>query len=142
MNWNPVHGGRGHDCMIVGFTTICAIGAYHHLSCEFKSCSWQVPSWPWLYDSWIYNYLCNQYISPLKLWVQIPLMVECILDITLCDQVCQWFGTWHVCGFLSVLNFPAPIKLTATIYLKYCWKWCNTIIPPPPPPPPLKHKYI
>jgi hypothetical protein len=22
-----------------------------------------------------------------------------------------------------VLRFPPPIKLTATIYLKYCWKW-------------------
>jgi hypothetical protein len=23
-------GGRGHDRMVVGFTTTCAIGAYHH----------------------------------------------------------------------------------------------------------------
>jgi hypothetical protein len=27
-----------------------------------------VPSWSWSYGSWIYNYLCNQYLSPLKLW--------------------------------------------------------------------------
>jgi hypothetical protein len=27
--------------------------------------------------SWIYNYLCNQCISPLKLCVRIPLMVRC-----------------------------------------------------------------
>jgi hypothetical protein len=26
-------------------------------------------------------------------------------------------------GFLRVLQFPPPIKLTATIKLKYCWKW-------------------
>ena len=25
------------------------------------------------YGSWIYNYLCNQYLSPLTLWVRIPL---------------------------------------------------------------------
>jgi len=25
------------------------------------------------YGSWIYNYQCNQYISPLTLWVRIPL---------------------------------------------------------------------
>jgi len=25
------------------------------------------PSWSWSYGSWIYNYLCNQYLSPLKL---------------------------------------------------------------------------
>jgi len=31
--------------------------------------------WPWLYASWIYNYmyLCNQCLSPLKLWVWILL---------------------------------------------------------------------
>ena len=27
----------------------------------------------WSYCSWIYNYLCNQCISPLKLWVWMPL---------------------------------------------------------------------
>ena len=27
-------------------------------------------------------------------------------------------------GFLWILRFPTPIKLTATIKLKYCWKWC------------------
>jgi cytochrome bd-type quinol oxidase subunit 2 len=30
-----------------------------------------------LYCTWIYNYLRNQYIWPLKLWVRIPLMVRC-----------------------------------------------------------------
>ena len=29
-------GSRGHDHMVVGFTTLCATGAYHHESCEFK----------------------------------------------------------------------------------------------------------
>jgi hypothetical protein len=27
--------------MVVGFTTICAISAYRHWSCEFEPCSWQ-----------------------------------------------------------------------------------------------------
>ena len=26
---------RSHDHMVVGFTTTCVLGAYHHLSCEF-----------------------------------------------------------------------------------------------------------
>jgi hypothetical protein len=30
-------------------------------------------SWGWSYCNWIYNCLCNQCLSPLKLWVQIPL---------------------------------------------------------------------
>ena len=31
--------GCGHDRIIVGFTTTCAISAYHHHSCEFESSS-------------------------------------------------------------------------------------------------------
>ena len=48
------------------------------------------PSWPWSYGSWIYNYLCNQCLSPLMLWVRISIKVRCT---TLCDQVCQWLAT-------------------------------------------------
>ena len=29
----------------------------------------------------------------------------------------------QVGGFLWVLRFPPPIKLTAMIWLQYCWKW-------------------
>jgi hypothetical protein len=29
-------------------------------------------AWPWSYGSWIYNYLCYQCLSPLKLWVRTP----------------------------------------------------------------------
>ena len=46
------------------------------------------PSWSWLYASWIYKYLCNQCLSPLMLWVRIPLRWG-VLDITFCDKVCQ-----------------------------------------------------
>ena len=34
-------------------------------------------SWLWSYGSWIYNYLCNQCLSPLKLWVWTPFMASC-----------------------------------------------------------------
>ena len=37
------------------------------------------PSWSWSYDSWIYNYSCNQCLSPLTLWVRI-LLSWCVLD--------------------------------------------------------------
>ena len=49
--------------------------------------------WLWLYGSWIYNHLCNQYlhVSPLKLWVRIPLR-RGVLDATLWDNVCQWLA--------------------------------------------------
>jgi hypothetical protein len=36
-----IRGHRSCDRMVVGFTTIYAINAYHHKSCEFDSRSWQ-----------------------------------------------------------------------------------------------------
>ena len=45
-----------------------------------------------IYGSWISNYLCNQYLSPLTLWVRIPLRLG-VLDTTLCDKICQLLAT-------------------------------------------------
>ena len=48
-------------------------------------------------------YLCNQYLSPLTLWVRIQPR-RCVLDTTLCDQVCQWLvtGRWFsLCTLIS-----------------------------------------
>jgi len=39
------------------------------------------------YGSWIYNYLCNQCLLPLMLWVWFSIRTRCT---TLCDKVCQW----------------------------------------------------
>jgi hypothetical protein len=49
-------------------------------------------SWSSSFDSRIYNYLCNHCLSPLTLWVWIPLR-RGVLDTTLCDKVCQWLAT-------------------------------------------------
>jgi hypothetical protein len=50
-------------------------------------------SWPWSCGSWIYNYLCNQCLSPLMLWVRISIRARCT---TVFDKVCQWLaaGRW------------------------------------------------
>jgi len=69
--------GRG-DRMVVGFTTTCAISAYHHKSCEFEPRSWQG-----------------------------------VLDITLCDKVCQWLTTGR--RFSPGTPISSTNKLTATI---------------------------
>jgi hypothetical protein len=55
------------------------------------------PSWLWSYGSWIYNYLFNQCLSPLMLWVWISIKARCT---TLCDKVCQWLATgrWFSLG--------------------------------------------
>ena len=52
---------------------------------------WRGPSWLWSYGCWIYNYLCKWCISPLMLWVWIPLKLG-VLDTTWCDKVCQCLG--------------------------------------------------
>ena len=51
----------------------------------------------WSYGSWIYNYQCNQCLSPLILWVRILIRARCT---TLCDRVCQWLviGRWFSPG--------------------------------------------
>ena len=43
----------------------------------------------WSHGIWVYYYVCNQCLSQLKLWVQIPLRWR-VLDTALCDKVCQW----------------------------------------------------
>jgi hypothetical protein len=47
--------------------------------------------WPCLYGSWNYNYLWNQCLSSLTLWVRIPPRRD-VLFTRLCDEICQWFS--------------------------------------------------
>jgi hypothetical protein len=61
-------------------------------------------SWSWSYGIWIYNYLCNQCLLPLTLWVQIMIR-RGVLDTTLCDKVCQWLATgwWFSPGIIIII---------------------------------------
>jgi hypothetical protein len=52
----------------------------------------EVPSWSWSYGCWIYNYLHNQCLSPLKLWVRVPLMAK-LTGYNFMWKVCQWLAT-------------------------------------------------
>ena len=61
-----------------------------HLVCN--TCTKLGPSWSWLYGRWIYNYLCNQYLSPLT-WVLAPFM-----------ERCTQYNLRQVGGFLRVLS--------------------------------------
>ena len=61
-------------------------------------CIQRGPVWLWSCGSWIYNYICHQCLSPLKLWVRIPLKVRCIYVIYLCIQTQRGsFWLWS-CG--------------------------------------------
>jgi hypothetical protein len=54
-------------------------------------------SWSWSYGSWINNYLCNQCLSPLMLWVRTLFMVRYTQY-----NIMWWFvgDLWQVCSFL------------------------------------------
>jgi len=66
-------------------TTLVVIGTDCTGSC--KSNYHMGPSLSWSHDSWIYNYLCKQCLSPLMSWVRI------LLNTTFCDKVRQWLAT-------------------------------------------------
>ena len=57
------------------------------------------PSWAWSYGNWVYNYVGNQYISPLTLWLRIALR-RGLIKTKLYDKVCQWLaaGRWFSPG--------------------------------------------
>ena len=71
-----------------------------YVQCILYKITWATntsePSWwSWSYGSWIYNYLCNQCLTPLLLWFRFPLR-RGVLDTTLCVNVCKWLaaGRW------------------------------------------------
>ena len=52
-----------YDCILHIFCGILLIFILLWPYCQIQ----EGPSWSWSYRSWIYNYLCNQCVSPLKL---------------------------------------------------------------------------
>ena len=104
------------------------------------------PSWSWSYGSWIYNYLCNQCISPLMLWVRISIRARCT---TLRGKVCQWLATgwcFFPCPTVSSTNKTDRHDITeillkvalntvkqtsyGTLLLKLLWliNWIITVV--------------
>jgi hypothetical protein len=83
--------------VLISIKGVCNVMVYNYLS--VVSSFTRGLSWLLSYDSWIYNYLCNQcHLSPLMLWVRILLIG--VLDTTLCNKVCQWLaaGWWFSLG--------------------------------------------
>jgi hypothetical protein len=79
---------RGHTSYKATFSCLkgdLLIQVWLYMSC------WWWPLWLWLYGSWINNYLCNQCLSSLKLWVQIPLMARCTW------YNIMWWRLWVTC---------------------------------------------
>jgi len=95
--------------------------------------------WSCSYGSWMYDYLCYQCISPLKLWVRTPFMVRCTRP-KLLSPVCI-YSLFHVlfslfgrlfyffrfyCCMNLKLNMKEINKILAKAHLKCILflKWC------------------
>ena len=80
---------------------------YCNASSNFSYIWFMGPSWLWSYGSWIYNYLCNQCLSPLMfgVWSRSERAVQ--------HYVIKFVSDLRQVG--GFLRFPAPINLTATI---------------------------
>ena len=76
------------------FNWTVALGHSHvtrnRVSTDLLCCMGPSRSWP--YGSWINNYICNQCLSPITMWVRIPLR-RCELDTSLCGRSVVCSGT-------------------------------------------------
>jgi hypothetical protein len=81
-----------------------------------SSCSWS-------YGNWIYNCLCNQCLSPLKLWVRIPLLLK-----TKCTPTDKEGPSWSWSYGNSIYNYLynqclSPLTLWVWILLMARCTW-------------------
>ena len=79
-------------------------------------------SWSWSYGNWFYNYLCNQYLSPLTSGGVYSIQHYVIKFVS---------HLWQVGGFLRVLRFPpSPLFRAQTlgrIISRTCFLTMNVI---------------
>ena len=80
------------------------------------------PSWSWSCSSWIYRYLCNQCLSPWKLWVQ-----------TVHGEVylIQWFSLGILVSSTNITEILLKVALntkTLTSWLIWNLRICCRII--------------
>ena len=112
-----VEGGVKHHKSLTQYLASVSFYCYF---CIVEFHSRRGPSWSWSYGSWIYNYLCNQSLLPLMLWVRISHW-RGVLDTTLWEQVYMQYSYRHwqvgtevdlrqIGGFLLVLRFPSSNK--------------------------------
>jgi len=80
----------------------------------------QGSSWSWSYGSWIYNFLRNQYLSPLTLWVRIPLS-RGIFDKISCYKVtaCRWYFSCTPVSSTNKTDRHSDISYSSIYHILY-----------------------
>ena len=94
---------RGCDRMVVGFITI--------KNKENRGCDRMVVGFITIYAISAYHHSCKFETRSGKVFSIQHYMIKFVCDLR------------QISGFIQVLQFPPPIKLTAMIQLKYYWKW-------------------
>ena len=120
-NLLSIQRGRSHNA----WHNVCEFGVLVYLHLFFSTC-YKDPSLSWSYVSWIFNYLCNQFPLPLKLWVRIPLRQD-VPHVTLCYKVCPVTCWFSPCTPVSSAN-KTDRQDIAEIMLKV--ELCTTIVTP------------
>ena len=79
-----------------------------------------------LIDRFIKNliYICNQYPSPLRLWVRIPFR-QGVLDTTLWDKVCKWLAEGQWLSPLSSTNKTDRHDITEIFLFYFIYFFCK-----------------
>jgi hypothetical protein len=78
----------------------------------------QGSSWQWSYDSWIYNYLCNQCPSPLMLWVLISIRAGCT---TLCPPPPTQKRPYTLTKMNDNIEMDNTMAWSMNVSLFVCW---------------------
>ena len=90
--------------------------AYGLVNCR-RSCEWY--EYQIFYSlagpSWSYNYQCNQWLSPLTLWVRIPLMVRCT------QYNIMWSSLSETCGRSNVFSMYSGFLHRQNWLQRYNW---------------------
>jgi hypothetical protein len=94
------------------------IGIYPRLhldSHDEKITMYKWSSWSWSYGSWIYNYMCNQCLSPLTLWVRTPFMAKCTQYNIMCtDCIDSYKSKYHM---ITTTTVAGRSGLSKCIYI-------------------------
>jgi hypothetical protein len=111
---------------------------FFHISTPYQnSVLIKKPSCSWWYGSWIYNYLFNQCLSPLTLWVWTSFMVRCtwyniantngrsLYHGTACRYECR---THSVSSIPNVNHFISVTKHTCISHMSYSWTYLSIFI--------------
>ena len=74
------------------------------------------PSWSWSYGNWIYSYLWNRCLPPLKLWCWNPVHGKLCSIQYLCDEVCQWLVASPWLSLVSSINKADHHDITEILF--------------------------